>query len=74
LATVPQHQWASKLLGFDFQVEYKPGKRSVVADALAKEVWWLMPCPGEIPEDGWALIEGLLTFKVVFSLLLTQFT
>jgi hypothetical protein len=36
LSTIPQHQWASKLLGFDFQVEYKPGATNVVADALSR--------------------------------------
>jgi hypothetical protein len=25
LSTIPQHQWVSKLIGFDFCVEYKPG-------------------------------------------------
>ena len=35
LTTIPQHQWASKLLGFDFVVEYKPGAMNVVADALS---------------------------------------
>jgi hypothetical protein len=25
LATIPQHHWVGKLLGFDFAVEYKPG-------------------------------------------------
>jgi hypothetical protein len=35
LATIPQHQWASKLLGFDFRVEYKLGATNVVADALS---------------------------------------
>lgn len=35
LATIPQHQWASKLLGFDFKVEYKPGIQNTVADALS---------------------------------------
>lgn len=33
LVTIPQ-QWVSKLLGFDFIVEYKLGKQNVVADAL----------------------------------------
>jgi hypothetical protein len=35
LATILQHQWASKLLGFDFQVEFKPGVMNMVADALS---------------------------------------
>jgi hypothetical protein len=35
LTTIPQHQWANKLLGFDFVVEYKPGALNVVADALS---------------------------------------
>jgi hypothetical protein len=36
LSTISQHQWASKLLGFDFQVDYKPGANNVVADALSR--------------------------------------
>ena len=35
LSTVPQHQWVSKLFGFDFSVEYRPGKLNTVADALS---------------------------------------
>jgi transposase InsO family protein len=35
LAMIPQHQWASKLLGFDFHVEFKPGLSNVVVDALS---------------------------------------
>jgi hypothetical protein len=35
LATIPQHHWVSKLLGFNFSVEYKPGRTNVVADALS---------------------------------------
>jgi len=36
LSTVPQHQWVSKLLGFDFAVEYRPGRLNSVADALSR--------------------------------------
>jgi hypothetical protein len=36
LSTISQHQWASKLLDFDFRVEYKPGVTNVVADALSR--------------------------------------
>ena len=36
LATIPQHHWVSKLLGFDFTVEYKSGSTTTVADALSR--------------------------------------
>jgi len=36
LSTVPQHQWLSKLFGFDFDVEYRPGRLNTVADALSR--------------------------------------
>jgi transposase InsO family protein len=36
LATIPQHHWVGKLLGFDFSVEYKPDSSNTVADALSR--------------------------------------
>jgi len=36
LSTIPQHHWATKLLGYDFRVEFKPGAANVVADALSR--------------------------------------
>nr|XP_051211532.1 uncharacterized protein LOC127329025 [Lolium perenne] len=36
LSTVLQHQWISKLFGFDFTVEYRPGRLNTVADALSR--------------------------------------
>jgi hypothetical protein len=36
LATIPQHHWVGKLLGFDFTVDYKPGAANKVADALSR--------------------------------------
>jgi hypothetical protein len=35
LATILQHHWVGKLLGFNFSVEYKPGTTNVVADVLS---------------------------------------
>lgn len=37
LSTIPQHQWISKLFGYDFKVEYRPGKLNTVADALSRK-------------------------------------
>jgi hypothetical protein len=36
LTTIPQHHWVSKLLGFDFMVEYKSGALNITADALSR--------------------------------------
>jgi hypothetical protein len=36
LSTVPQPQWVSKLFGFDFSVEYRPGCLNTVANALSR--------------------------------------
>jgi hypothetical protein len=36
LATIPQHHWVGKLLGFNFSVEYKPGAANLVVDALSR--------------------------------------
>ena len=36
LSTIPQHNWVSKLSGYDLTVEYRPGKQNVVADALSR--------------------------------------
>ena len=36
LTTIPQHTWVSKLFGYDFNVEYRPGSQNVVADALSR--------------------------------------
>lgn len=33
-----QHQWVSKLFGFDFQVVYRPGTLNTVADALSRRL------------------------------------
>lgn len=35
LATIPQHHWVGKLLGFNFSIEYKSGAQNAIADALS---------------------------------------
>ena len=34
LSLEEQQQWVTKMLGYDFEIIYKKGKKSVVADAL----------------------------------------
>jgi hypothetical protein len=36
LSTIPQHTWVSKLFGYTFQVQYKPGTQNTAADALPR--------------------------------------
>nr|GMC95607.1 putative retroelement protein [Ipomoea batatas] len=36
LTTSPQHHWISKLLGYDFDVEFRAGRLNTVADALSR--------------------------------------
>jgi hypothetical protein len=54
LSTVPQHQWVSKLFGYDFSVEYRPGRLNTVADALSH---------GE-DEDACLATTSMLSFRL----------
>lgn len=36
LTTVAQQKWMSKLLGFDYSIEYRRGRDNVVADPLSR--------------------------------------
>jgi len=36
LSTIPQRTWVSKLFGYDFSVEFKPGRQNAAADALSR--------------------------------------
>jgi hypothetical protein len=59
LATIPQHHWVGKLLGFDFGIEYKPGSRNAVADALSRR---------ETPEEGVVLAVSASRFDYITRL------
>jgi len=36
LSTPPQHHWVTKLFGYDFTVEFRPGTFNIMADALSR--------------------------------------
>jgi hypothetical protein len=59
LATIPQHHWVGKLLGFDFIVEYKPGAANTVADALSRR---------DTTEDGAVLVLSAPHFDFIARL------
>lgn len=35
-STIPQHKWVSKLFGYDFSCEFRPGRQNATADALSQ--------------------------------------
>jgi hypothetical protein len=55
LTTIPQHQWVSKLIGYDFRVQYKPGTSNTVAGALSR---------GDAGEDGQSTVVSTPVFAV----------
>jgi hypothetical protein len=55
LSMIPQHQWVSKLIGFDFRVEYRPRKSNFMADALSHH---------DTAEDGEVVALSAPTFAI----------
>lgn len=38
ITTPEQHKWIAKLVGFDYEIFYRPGKENTAADALSRKV------------------------------------
>jgi hypothetical protein len=59
---VPQHQWVSKLFGFDFDVEYRPGCLNTVVDALSRkdtESAPAAPCAAALSGPSFAFLDEI---------------
>lgn len=59
LSTIPQHRCVSKLMGFDFSVEYRPGRTNVVADALSQREELLSPAVAAITGPSFTAFDDL---------------
>jgi len=59
LSTIPQHTWVSKLFGYDFSVEFKPGRQNAAADALSRrDEMMVTPAACAISQPDIELFEG----------------
>ncbi|MCH84334.1 hypothetical protein A2U01_0005166, partial [Trifolium medium] len=61
LQTPEQQQWLHKFLGYDFIIEYKPGKENIVVDALSRMM--ALTCTSSQSHQHYTVKEGLLFWK-----------
>jgi hypothetical protein len=69
LTMIPQHQWVSKLIRFDFRVEYHPDATNVITDTLS---YRNTEAEAEVEagsrSDKWAIVDDLVGGYVYVSL------
>lgn len=58
LSAISQHTWLSKLFGYDFSVEFHPGRQNVAADALSRRDEEMMAVRALSSPD-FAIFDGL---------------
>ena len=52
LMSEEQFKWATKLIGYDFDIQYRPGKENIVADALSRQ--FSFSAISLVQEEEWA--------------------
>lgn len=55
-----QQNWVTKLLGYDYEIQYKHGVENVVVDALSR-----LPISSSLPMDSDEKEEEILEFKAI---------
>ncbi|XP_039145476.1 uncharacterized protein LOC120282666 [Dioscorea cayenensis subsp. rotundata] len=58
LSTIIQQKWLSRLMGFEFEIQYKKGSSNVVADALSRQQEELPVCALSCVTPKWMLEIG----------------
>lgn len=69
MGTLAQRRWITKLLGYNFLVEYKKGKENVVADALSRQGEESM----DVPTSDLFSVEGANLYPTKGTLFIISF-